>query len=142
MRRMKVSARKHLMNLTVEYSENPANLQCWYNKNLSPNTVYEIYVKLLIKIRHKGNMANDIYCVVPVELFSYRERLLQQNGDIGKRDGVKTTCIWAHSVQGNVYSSPSPPYPPFSLPPSNVITINKGSRPARHFRPLTPPPPP
>jgi hypothetical protein len=26
-------------------------------------------------------------CFVPVELFSYRERLLQQSGDIGKRDG-------------------------------------------------------
>ncbi len=57
-----------------------------------------------------------------MELFSYRERLQQQNGDIGKRDGVKTTCIWPHLVQGHVYSSLSPPSPPVSLPPQNVIT--------------------
>ncbi len=59
--------------------------------------------------------------------FSYRERLLQQNGDIGKRDGGKTTCIWAHLVQGHVYSSPSPPSPPLT-PPSNVITRAAGLR--------------
>ncbi len=60
--------------------------------------------------------------------FSYRERLQQQNGDIRKRDGVKTTCIWPHLVQGHVYSSLSPPSLPLSLPPSNVITRAAGLR--------------
>ncbi len=67
------------------------------------------------------------YCIVPVELFSYRERLLQQNGDTGKRDGGKTTCIWVHLVQGHVCSSPSLPPPPLT-PPSNAIRRAAGLR--------------
>jgi hypothetical protein len=71
--------------------------------------------------------------------FSYQERLLQQNGDIGKRDGVTTTCIWAHLVQGHIRSSPSLPPPPLSPP----FKCNKqGSWPALCFLPFTPPPPP
>ncbi len=69
--------------------------------------------------------------------FSYRERLKQQNGDIGKRNGVKTICIWPHLVQGHVYSSLSPPSPPLTPP---FKCDNKGSRPACHFRPPLSPP--
>jgi hypothetical protein len=42
-------------------------------------------------------------------------------------------------VQGRVYSSLSPPSPPLSLPPFKCD--NKGSRPARYFRPPSLPPP-
>jgi hypothetical protein len=62
------------------------------------------------------------FCIVPVELFHI------ENGDIRNTDGVKTICIWLHLVQGRVYSSLSPPSPPLSLPPSNVITRAAGLR--------------
>jgi hypothetical protein len=67
--------------------------------------------------------------------FFYRERMQQQNGDIRKRDGVKTMCIWLHLVQGRVYSSLSPPPHPLLTPAFKCD--NKGSRPALPF----PPPP-
>jgi hypothetical protein len=61
--------------------------------------------------------------------FSDQERLPQQNGDIEKRNGVKTTCI-----------------PPLLLPPPPLTPPfkcdNKGSQPARNFCPPPSPPPP
>jgi hypothetical protein len=38
----------------------------------------------------------QIGCIVPVELFLYRERLQQQNGDLRKRDRVESTCTWLY----------------------------------------------
>ena len=69
-----------------------------------------------------------VYCSCGT--FLYRERLQQQNGDMRKRDGVKTMCIWLYLVQGRVYSSLSPPSP--------FKCNNKGSWPALLFHP--PPP--
>jgi hypothetical protein len=84
-------------------------------------------------------LVNNVIHYVPVVSFrwnfSYRERLQQQNGAIGKKDGVKTTCIWLRLVQGHVYSSLSPLPPPLSLP------LQMCSRPERHFRPPHTPPP-
>jgi hypothetical protein len=81
-------------------------------------------------------------CIVTVELFLYRERLQQQNGDMRKRDKVEATCTWLYLVQGQI-CSPSPllalPLPLSLSPPINVIT---GSRPALYFRPPSPPHPP
>jgi hypothetical protein len=36
---------------------------------------------------------NKYHCSAPCEPFLYGERLLQQNGDIRKRDGRETACI-------------------------------------------------
>ncbi len=72
--------------------------------------------------------------------FSYRERLLEQNRDIGKRDGVKTTCLLVHLVQGHIAPPPLFLSPPPSSHPPNAISRAAGLR--FVSSPSHPPPPP
>jgi hypothetical protein len=72
--------------------------------------------------------------------FLYQERLQQQNGDIRKREGVKTMCIWLAFSTRTCLLPPLSSFPP---PPLTSLQMRLEGQPAcAHFRPPSPSPPP